>query len=180
MSTGARRGEPLAPANIRVLAFRMMREADIRQRCASQGKALACGALYVVALGLTCTVASNPSRAFEDQQFCLAVREIIRSSSFDVGTWADRFTRNDGVEIICDRKLVHFKRYYGAPASAITDTWRDRKAEEWESGYCKRSLWREAVENGWIISSTIATITGERLWLACLPGGRAFHRVLPP
>ena len=157
----------------------MTREADIRQRSAPRRKALLSSARYLSALVLAWTVASTASRAFEDQQFCLAVREIMRSSA-ETGTWADRFTRNDGVEIICDRKLVHFKRYYGAPASAVTDTWRDRKAEEWESGYCKRSLWREAVENGWIISSTIATITGERLWLACLPGGRGFHRVLPP
>jgi len=157
----------------------MAREADIRQRRAPRRKALACSARHVFALVFAWTVASSASRAFEDQQFCLAVKEIMRSSG-EVGTWADRFTRNDGVEVICDRKLVHFKRYYGAPASAVTDTWRDRKAEEWESGYCKRSLWKEAVENGWIISSTIATITGERLWLACLPGGRGFHRVLPP
>jgi hypothetical protein len=122
---------------------------------------------------------ASSSLAFEDSQFCLAVREILRSASPDVGTWADRFTRNDGVEIICEQKLVHFKRYYGAPASALREAWKDRKAEEWESGYCKRPMWSDAVKNGWIISATITTITGERVWLACLPSGSAFHRVLP-
>lgn len=163
-----------------MLIFCMSRAADVRLRGAPPKRALASGARYLLTLLLAWSALLDPSHAFEDQQFCLAVREIIRSSSFDVGTWADRFTRNDGVEIICDRKLVHFKRYYGAPASAITDAWRDRKAEEWESGYCRRSLWSEAVENGWIVSSTVTAITGERLWLACMPGGRAFHRVLPP
>jgi hypothetical protein len=154
--------------------------AHIWKRVSARVAALAGVANYTLAFALVWTVACSPLHAFEDRQFCLAVREIIRSSSFDVGTWADRFTRNDGVEIICDRKLVHFKRYYGAPASAVTDSWRDRKAEEWESGHCKRSPWSEAVENGWIVSSTVTTITGERLWLACLPGGRAFRRLLPP
>ena len=133
----------------------------------------------IVTLFLAVAAARSPSLAFEDSQFCLAVREIIRSARTDVGTWADRFTRNDGVEIICERKLVHFRRYYGAPASALREAWKERKAEEWESGYCKRPMWSEAVENGWTISATVTTITGERVWLACLPGGRAFHRVIP-
>jgi hypothetical protein len=159
----------------------MPREVDIKSyRVTGSRRVQALTMRLALAFVLAWVIVPSPSLGFDDEQFCLAVREIIRSSTFDVGTWADRFTRNDGVELICDRKLVHFKKYYGAPSSAITDAWRDRKAEEWESGYCKRSLWSEAISSGWIISSTVATITGEQLWLACLPGGRAFHRVLPP
>jgi len=131
----------------------------------------------------TCAVlavaTSDSARSFDNSQFCLAVREITRSAEGDVGTWPDRVTRNDGVEIICDEKLVHFKRYFSAPASALRDDWKERKAEEWEGAYCKRPLWREAVDNGWIVSATLTTSTGKRLWLACLPGGRGFHRLIP-
>jgi hypothetical protein len=61
--------------------------------------------LAAVAMGFALT----PARAFEDTQFCLAIREMTRSAA-DIGTWHDRVTRNDGVEISCERKLVHFKR----------------------------------------------------------------------
>jgi hypothetical protein len=96
----------------------------------------------------------------------------------DVGTWTDRQTRNDGVDVGCDTKVVHFKRHYSAPASALREGWRERQAANWESAYCKRSIWREAVDNGWVVSATVTTVTGEKLWLSCLPGGRGFHRVI--
>jgi len=131
-----------------------------------------------IAIPLAAVAAHSPAHAFEDKQFCLAVREMTRSAA-DVGTWADRVTRNDGVELACDRKLVHFKRHYSVSKSGLEGPWKERKVEEWESGTCKRSLWREAVENGWIISATLTTVTGERLWLSCMPGGRAFHRAIP-
>ncbi len=131
-----------------------------------------------IAFSIAAGSALSPARAFEDRQFCLAVREVTRSAA-DVGTWADRVTRNDGVEIACDRKLVHFKRHYSVSASGLQGPWQERKVDEWESGTCKRPLWREAIDNGWIISATLTTVTGERLWLSCMPGGRAFHRAIP-
>lgn len=120
-----------------------------------------------------------PALAFDDAQFCVAAKEYVRSATGDVGTWTDRVTRNDGVEIGCDKKVVHFKRYYGAPASALREGWRERQADNWESAYCRRSIWREAVDNGWVVSATVTTVTGERVWIGCLPGGRGFHRVIP-
>jgi hypothetical protein len=134
-------------------------------------------ATLVAATILAVTI--NPSRAFDDAQFCVAVKEFIRSVAGDVGSWTDRFTRNDGVEIGCDRKTVHFKRFYKAPASSLRDGWEARQAEAWESAYCTRSIWSEAAGNGWVISATVTTATGERVWLACLPDGRGFFRTLP-
>ncbi len=133
-------------------------------------------ATLVAATVLAATASS--SQAFDDGQFCVAAKEFIRSAAGDVGTWTDRLTRNDGVEIGCDLKTVHFKRFYKAPASALRDGWQERQADAWESGYCTRSIWREAVENGWVISATVTTASGQRVWLACLPDGRGFYRVL--
>lgn len=117
--------------------------------------------------------------AFDNSQFCQAVTQFVRAASVDVGTWIDRTTRNDGVEIFCNRKLVHFKRYSSTPASALQTQWRDDKTEEWRSTYCTKPLWREAIDNGWLISTTVTTVTGERVWFACQKGGGAFHRVIP-
>jgi hypothetical protein len=125
-------------------------------------------------------VAGTPSWAFDDAEFCVAAREHVRALAGDVGTWTDRFTRNDGVDIGCDLKTVHFKRYYKAPASALRDAqWKERQAEVWESATCNRSMWRDAVGNGWVVSATVTTSSGERVWLACLPDGRGFYRALP-
>jgi uncharacterized protein with NRDE domain len=133
---------------------------------------------FLLAAAVAAGAALTSAHAFEDSQFCLAIREMTRSAA-DVGTWQDRVTRNDGIEISCERKLVHFKRYYSVSAGALQGPWKERKAQEWEGATCNRSLWREAIDNGWIISATLTMVTGERLWLSCLPGGRAFHRAIP-
>jgi hypothetical protein len=133
-----------------------------------------------LAVAVSATVAANPSQAFDDAEFCVAARELVRSSAGDVGTWTDRYTRNDGVDIGCDLKTVHFKRYYKAPASALRDAqWKERQAEIWEGATCNRPMWRDAVGNGWVVSATVTTVTGERVWLACLPDGRGFFRAMP-
>jgi hypothetical protein len=73
---------------------------------------------------------------------------------------------------------VNFKRHYNAPAGSLREGWRERQAEKWEGATCKRSIWREAVDNGWVVSLTLTTVVGERVWIGCLPGGRGFLRVL--
>ncbi len=123
--------------------------------------------------------ASAPLHAFDNTQFCQAVGQVTRAATRDVGTWINRTTRNDGVEIFCDRKLVHFKRYVSTPGSGTRDAWRESKTEEWRNITCTNALWREAVDNGWIISATVTTVTGEKVWFACQPGGTAFHRAIP-
>ncbi|HWE17410.1 MAG TPA: hypothetical protein VG758_09545 [Hyphomicrobiaceae bacterium] len=138
---------------------------------------------FVVSLAATAATAllavgAGPAHAFDDAQFCVAAKEFIRATVGDVGTWTDRLTRNDGVEIGCERKVVHFKRHYSAPASALREGWRERQAELWESTYCKRSIWREAIDNGWVVAATLTTVTGERLWVGCAKGRRGFYRVL--
>jgi hypothetical protein len=134
-------------------------------------------ALLVAATALA--VMAGPSRAFDDAEFCVAAKEFIRSVTADVGTWTDRFTRNDGVEVGCDLKTVHFKRFYKAPSSTLGEGWHGRQAAAWETAYCTRSIWSEAVGNGWVVSATVTTSTGERVWLACLPDGKGFFRSLP-
>ena len=135
--------------------------------------------LITVGASIGLCAASRPAHAFDTTQFCQAATLLTRATARDAGTWLDRTTRNDGVEIFCDRKLVHFKRYASTPGSGLRDAWRDSKTEEWRSSTCTNSMWREAIENGWIISTTVTTVTGEKVWFACQPGGLAFHRLIP-
>jgi hypothetical protein len=134
---------------------------------------------HALGAALLCLAFGPAMAAFDDTQFCQAVTQFVRAASVDVGTWVDRTTRNDGVEISCNRKLVHFKRSSTMPASALRPEWRNAKTEEWRSAYCAKPMWREAVDNGWSVSATLTTVTGERLWFACQKGGAAFHRVIP-
>jgi hypothetical protein len=139
-------------------------------------------ATLLIALGASTILgaaASSSSHAFDNTQFCQAVGQFTRAATRDVGTWINRTTRNDGVEVFCDRKLVHFKRYVSTPGSGTRDAWRESKTEEWRNITCTNALWREAVDNGWIISATVTIVTGEKVWFACQPGGTAFHRAIP-
>ena len=70
---------------------------------------------------------STPSRAFDNTQFCQAVGQLTRAEKRDIGTWINRTTRNDGVELFCDRKIVHFKRYASTPGSGLREAWREAR-----------------------------------------------------
>lgn len=134
---------------------------------------------FLGACTLLCALAGMQALAFDNKQFCQAMTLYTRTTARDVGTWINRTLRNDGIELYCDRKLMHFKRYASTPGSGLRDAWREARTEEWRSAYCDNATWREAVENGWLISSTVTTVTGEKVWFACQPGGTAFHRVIP-
>jgi hypothetical protein len=131
------------------------------------------------ACALLAAAGGGRALAFDEGQFCQAVHQFLRAATVDTGNWIDRTTRNDGVEIRCDRKMVHFKRYSSTPVSGLSDAWKERKTQEWESAYCSKPMWREASQNGWVVSATVTTVKGESVWLACLPNGRGFHRAIP-
>ena len=122
---------------------------------------------------------STPLRAFDNTQFCQAVGQICRAATRATGTWFDRTPLAGGVAHFCDRKLVHFKRYASTPGSGLREAWREAKTEEWRNITCTNAMWREAIDNGWIVSATVTTVTGEKVWFACQPGGTAFHRAIP-
>ncbi len=133
----------------------------------------------LAACAVIATVVAGQALAFDNTQFCQAATHLARVAAGDVGTWVDRTTRNDGVEIACDRKLVHFKRTSSAPAGTLRGNWKDTKTLEWQGAYCANPIWREAIDNGWLISATVTTSTGERIFFGCQKGGLGFHRVVP-
>jgi hypothetical protein len=101
---------------------------------------------------------SAPAPAFDDAEFCVAAKEFVRSAAGDVGTWTDRFTRNDGVDIGCELKTVHFKRYYKGPAPR--DAWKERQAEIWESGATARCGATPSATAGWCRRVTTVAASG--------------------
>ena len=120
-------------------------------------------------LGATAAIAlasANPSRSFDDKQFCQAMTEIGRAGNADAGTWIDRYTRNDGIEVLCNFRTVHFKKFLKASSTILREGWQEGKKQDWNSIHCNNPIWREAIDHGWIISMTMTTATEERVWFA--------------
>jgi len=114
----------------------------------------ACGVGVALALAL-----AGQAAAEDAQQTCQAVTVIAQAFKADVGTWRDRLTRNDGVEVICPIMTVQFKRFLNTRTP--DKDWRDRQRAGWNASVCRDRVWRPAIEAGWIILLSITTASGE-------------------
>jgi len=101
--------------------------------------------------------------ALDNEQFCTAMSEIARLGNANVGTWIDRNTRDDGIEVVCRIRTVNYKRFIRSSPAA--PDWRERRQREWNSTACSSALLREAIENGWIITTTLSAMGSERVIL---------------
>jgi hypothetical protein len=106
-----------------------------------------------------------PVLAFDDKQFCGAVRQLAVAAEQDVGLWTDRTTRNAGISVSCDRKLVEFRRFTYAPSASMDDAWRERNAEQWNATHCNNTIWSEAIRNSWNIALVVSAADGGQVRL---------------
>jgi hypothetical protein len=102
----------------------------------------------------------DPARAFSDADFCSAAKQLAIAAEQDVGHWLDRTTRNGGVGVWCDRKLVHFKRFTYASSASMNNDWKARKTAEWNAAQCDSPLWAEAIQQGWKIELSVTSSDG--------------------
>jgi hypothetical protein len=112
----------------------------------------------LIVASLAAAVAVSPAggiamAALDNEQFCAAMSETARLGNSNAGTWIDRNTRDDGIEVVCRIRTVNYKRFIKSSPSA--PDWRERRQREWNSTACSSALLREAIENGWIITTTI-------------------------
>jgi hypothetical protein len=54
--------------------------------------------------------ASTPVLAFDDKGFCVAVQQLVHAAEKDIEVRIDRVTRNAGMVVACDRKVIEFRR----------------------------------------------------------------------
>jgi hypothetical protein len=109
--------------------------------------------------------ASTPTLAFDDKSFCVAVQQLAIAAEKDIGIWVDRVTRNAGMHVLCDRKVVESTRFTYLPSSSMTEQWKAAKASEWNASQCSSALWREAIGNGWTVLLYVASADGGRATL---------------
>ena len=104
-----------------------------------------------------------PALPFDQDEFCIAITDIVLRMNARKGRWLDRSTRHDGVELDCELKTLEAKRFVNADRGGMRQGWEERKEQEWSAAYCNDDAWREAIDNGWSIFSTLAFRTGEQV-----------------
>jgi hypothetical protein len=98
--------------------------------------------------------------AFDDREFCVAAEQFALAANKDIGVWIDRVTRNAGMVVSCNTKMVEFKRFTYAPPASMSGSWKERKAEEWNARHCNSPIWTEAIRNGWKIVLSLTAADG--------------------
>ena len=104
-----------------------------------------------------------PALPFDQDEFCVAVTDVARRMNARRGKWLDRSTRHDGVEVDCEPKTLEAKRFLNTDPDAMREGWEARKQREWNTAYCDHQSWREAIEHGWSIISTLTFHTGHEI-----------------
>src|SRR2546423_266386 len=84
-----------------------------------------------------------PAVAFDDKEFCAAVQQFAFAATQDVGLWLDRTTRNGGMAVFCDERMVEFRRFTYVPSDLMNESWRQREAEGFNSARCNNSIWKD-------------------------------------
>ena len=116
---------------------------------------------HTLSIALTLTMAPLPAVAFNEDEFCTTVTDIARRMHARAGRWLDRSTRHDGVEVDCGLKTLEAKRFLKADPDDMREGWEVRKQRDWNVTYCNNEGWREAIDDGWSVISTITFRTGE-------------------
>jgi len=118
-----------------------------------------------VAAGLL-SAASIPCHAFDDKEFCAAIRQLAAATERDVGLWIDRATRNAGMAVYCDRRLVEFQRFTYASSASMDAAWKGRTAEQWNANHCANPVWVDAIRNHWKVTLVVTSADGGRVALS--------------
>ena len=109
--------------------------------------------------------ASAPALAFDDKDFCVTAQQLAVAADRDVGVWVDRMTRNAGMIVSCDRKVIEFVRFTYTPTVAMDGVWKERKTAEWNGTHCASRLWTQAIRNEWKIALSLTAYDGGHISL---------------
>jgi hypothetical protein len=133
---------------------------------AATGGALACALLR----GVLVTVGATPALALDDGDYCVLAQQLAIAAEKDIGIWIDRTTRNAGMVVACDRRIIEYRRFTYSSAASMTDAWKARKGVEWNRTQCGSAVWKDAIGRGWKItlSETAADGTSITFTAQCL------------
>jgi hypothetical protein len=61
------------------------------------------------------------------------------------------------------RRTLEAKRFVNADPDDMREGWEAHKERQWNAAYCNDDSWREAIDNGWSIISTLSFRTGAQV-----------------
>jgi hypothetical protein len=130
------------------------RESSGRARRASWPRR-PCSRLFAAALA---TALGGAAALAFDADFCIMAQQLATAAKSDIGLWTDRVTRNAGMVVSCNTKVVTFRRFTYASTASMDEAWKEKKSGEWNAAHCGSPLWRDAIRNGWkiVLSTTSA------------------------
>jgi hypothetical protein len=120
----------------------------------------------VVAVGW-CLIFAHPlgAQQFTDGQFCDWMKEIAAKSNKDAGAKVDAMTTNLGMAVLCNMKVIDFKKRLDVPMSNLAAGWEERKQSQWNEIYCNNIAFAQAIAAGWTISLTLTSVDGKRHYM---------------
>lgn len=105
------------------------------------------------------------SSSFDDESFCMTLESFKADLDKDTGKMVDKYTRNDGMALLCGGKIVEYKKFLFVDASDMRSGWQSRKEQQWNDLYCNdEKVWLDAINNGWTVAFSIITQDGKRFW----------------
>jgi hypothetical protein len=119
---------------------------------------------------LLLTTGATSALALDDGDYCVLAQQLAIAAEKDIGIWIDRMTRNAGMVVSCDRRIVEYRRFTYSSAASMTDAWKARMGADWSRMHCGSAIWKDAIGRGWKItlSETAADGTSVTFTAQCL------------
>jgi hypothetical protein len=105
------------------------------------------------------------AQQFTDAMFCQAMQEIATQGNKDAGTKVDAVTTHMGIAVLCNMKIVDFKKRLDISFRVMDAGWEGRKQAQWNQIYCTNPGFVQAIASGWTISSTMTDAEGKRHYM---------------
>jgi hypothetical protein len=122
---------------------------------------------FATAVACFCLLAPEArAQQYSDAVFCRLSQEIADKANKDAGSRVDAITINIGMAVLCEMQIVDFKKRIKVSFSAFKAGWQARQQAQWNQIYCQPgSAFRQAIDAGWTISTTITDVDGERHYM---------------
>ena len=78
----------------------------------------------------------------------------------DIGAKLDRITTNQGMSVLCNTKIVTYRKSISVPISSMPENWVQRTQMQWNQIYCENIAYGPAIKSGWKIAMTMVDVNG--------------------
>ena len=124
--------------------------------------------LLVLLMVLGFSISAQAQTNELDNMICSASQGLADELNTDVGSEIERtttserviVTTNEGVTVLCDTKLVTYKRSISVAISSLPEKWAARTQKEWNELHCENDARVFAINNGWTFQLSMVDVDG--------------------